>query len=484
MLPNFSRLRLARTGMTADDAMDDADEAPCPGRDPPPGGHAAPPCDYLAAPLDPAPGEVATLHDQYMETSDFFVAVLQQVDDGSGSLKRVCEAVKSWCATDKGRWTTCNDKDTNQEWVKLTEKAFTKYGLPQDGEENPPPPYLNFVSLCNMDPVKRLVRIGRRCYWANQQRLVLEAEREGDGWTDDEDELKFQALTGLFTTSNHGYSQEPDPSDDEGPGPDAWTTERDDQADVALALTVLAEEFSQDTTGFVQEQIRGDIIRQIARLEGANATTTSRPQVVRMRAQLARLTSWLFTRSSLSDLMDPLDPYGGALCQEFYQLLDQVRDATDHGLVLFDDDDLEGDETRLAELAWTALRDVAKYDEGQPDWSAYAIPSGDMKDLAYVKTMLWFLQHSTQPIRHLVLEVIHDVLRISSVNPHMPEMPRKVRFLRSLVDANGITLIGDSTIGDPQGRSWSIIALETVAKQLAQLDKQQQHQLHRSQRGQ
>ena len=54
----------------------------------------------------------------------------------------------------------------------------------------------------------------------------------------------------------------------------------------------------------------------------------------------------------------------------------------------------------------------------------------------------------------------------------MPEMPRKVRFLRSSVDANGITLIGDATIGDPQGRSWSIVALETVAKQLAQLYKQ------------
>ena len=465
MLPNFSRLCLARTGTMADDDVDgmdgDADEAP-------PG---------------PAPGEVATLNDQYMETSDFFVAVLQQVDDGSDSLKRVCEAVKSWCATDKGRWTTCNDEHNNEEWVKLTEKAFTKYGLPQGGEENPPPPYLNFVSLCNMDPVKRLVRIGRRCYWANQQRLVLEAEKEGYTWTEDEDELKFQSLMGLFTTSNHGYSQEPEPSDDEGPGPDAWTTERDDQADVALALTVLAEEFSQDFTGFVQEQIRGDVIRQLQRLEGVNATTT-RPQVVRMRAQLARLTSWLFTRSSLSDLMDPLDPYGDALCQEFYQLLDQVRDATDHDLDLFDDDDLEGGETRLAELAWTALRDVAKYNEGQHDWSAYAIPSGDMEDPAYVKTMLWFLRHSTQPIRHLVLEVIHDVLRISSVNPHMPEMPHKVRFLRSLVDANGITLIGDATIGDPQGRSWSIVALETVAKQLAQLDKQQQNQSHRSQRGQ
>jgi hypothetical protein len=472
MLPNFSRLGLARTGMVADgDVDDDAD-----------------------APSDPAPGEVATLHDQYMETSDFFVAVLQQIDDGSGSLKRVCEAVKSWCATDKGRWTTCNDEHNNQEWVKLTEKVFTKYGLPQDGEENPPPPYINFVSLCNVDPVKRLVRIGRRCYWANQQRLVLEDQRrlvleaededeDGDGDEDErEDKLKFRALMGLFTTSNHGYSQEPEPSDDEGPGPDAWTTERDDQADVALALTVLAEEFSQDATGFVQEQIRGGIIRQLQRLENVNLI--SRPRVVRMRAQLARLTSWLFTRTSLSDLMDPLDPYGDALCEEFYCLLDQVRDATDHDHDLFDDgDDLEGNETRLAELAWTALRDVAKYNEGRSDWSSFVILSDETSNCEYLKSTLWFLRRGTQPVRHLVLEVIHDALRIPSVNPHMPEMPRKVRFLRSLVDANGITLIGDATIGDPKGRSWSIIALETVAKQLAQLDKQQQDQLRRSQRG-
>jgi len=476
MLPNFSRLRLARTGMVADG--DDADEAPCPGRDPPPGGHAAPPCDYPAAPSGPAPGEVATLHDQYMDTSDFFVAVLQQIDNGSDSLKRVCEAVKSWCATDAGRWAACNHKDYEQELVELTKKLFTKYGLPQAGEENPPPPYLNLVSLCNMDPVKRLVRIGRRCYWDIQQWLVLKAEKEGDTWAENEDELKFQALTGLFTTSNHGYSQEPDPSDDEDPGPDAWTTERDDQADVALALTVLAEEFSQDNTEFVQEQILQDVIRQIVRLEGVNSTTPL-PQVVRMRVQLARLTSWIFTRYVRMPRMDPLDPYGGALCREFYLMLDQVREAIDNGLALFDDDDLEGDEINVAELMWTALRDVAKFNDGH-DWPAYAIPSGDMKDLAYVRTMLWFLSHSTRPVRHLVLEVIHDVLRITSANPHMPEMPRKVRFLRSLVDANGITLVGDATIGDPQGRSWSIIALESIAKQLAQLDKQQQRQLSRS----
>jgi len=36
---------------------DDDDEAPCPGRDPLPGGNAAPPCDYPAAPLDPVPDE-------------------------------------------------------------------------------------------------------------------------------------------------------------------------------------------------------------------------------------------------------------------------------------------------------------------------------------------------------------------------------------------------------------------------------------------
>jgi hypothetical protein len=246
---------------------------------------------------------------------------------------------------------------------------------------------------------------------------------------------------------------------------------------------VLAEEFSQDATGFVQEQIRGGIIRQLQRLENVNLI--SRPRVVRMRAQLARLTSWLFTRTSLSDLMDPLDPYGDALCEEFYCLLDQVRDATDHDHDLFDDDgDLEGNETRLAELAWTALRDVAKYNEGRSDWSSFVILSDETSNCEYLKSTLWFLRRGTQPVRHLVLEVIHDALRIPSVNPHMPEMPRKVRFLRSLVDANGITLIGDATIGDPKGRSWSIIALETVAKQLAQLDKQQQDQLRRPRRNQ
>ena len=456
MLPNFSSLRVARTGMTADGSVDDAsDEA------------------------GPAPGEVATLHDQYLETSDFFVAVLQQIDDGSDSLKRVCKAVKSWCATDKGRWDTCNDEDTDKEWVKLTEKVFTKHGLPQDVEENPPLPYPNFVSLCNMDPVKRLVRIGRRCYWANQQRLVLEAEKEGDSWTEQESELKFQALKALIA--------EPEASNetsDDFPGLAAWTTERDDQADVALALTVLAKEFGQDAAEFVQENCRQCIIQQIARLENANSTTP-RSQVARMRMQLARLTSWIFTQITLSDLVDPLYQYGGALCRELYGLVDVLSYALENVADVIDyDDNREGDEARWAEWAWTALRDVAKYgDAAGDDWSKYAIPSGDTQDLAYLRSMLWFLRHKNQPIKLLVLEVIHNVLRITSTDPLAPEMPRKVRFLRSLIDANGITLIVLATIWYPEGHSWSVVALETIAKQLAQLDKQQQRELSRLRRG-
>ena len=97
--------------------------------------------------------------------------------------------------------------------------------------------------------------------------------------------------------------------------------------------------------------------------------------------------------------------------------------------------------------------------------------------------MLWFLRHKNQPIKLLVLEVIHNVLRITSTDPLAPEMPRKVRFLRSLIDANGITLIVLATIWYPEGHSWSVVALETIAKQLAQLDKQQQRELSRLRRG-
>ena len=467
MLPNFSRLGLARTGMVADDDVDDNDVDDDDVDDDDVDNDAA-------APSDPAPGEVAALHDQYMETSDFFVTVLQQIDDGSDSLIRVCEAALSWCATDKGRWATCKDENIEQEWVKLTEKLFTKYGLPQDGEENPPSPYANFVSLCNMDRVKRLVRIGRRCYRANQQRLVLEGEGEDEDEDEDNDEregrLRFRALVALFA--------EPEASNetsDDFPGTGAWTTERDDQADVALALTVLAEEFSQDVTEFVQERIRQDVIRQIARLEDVNSTTTSRPQVVRMRAQLARLTSWLFTRLSLSDRMDPLYPYGGVLCQELYGLIDQLIDAHELDLDLFEPlDNVDYDLDSLAKFAWTAVRDVAKYNDDKHDWSAYAIPSSKNDPASPAKFMLWFLRNRTpQPIIHLVLNVIHCVLRMPSANRHMPETPLKVRFLRSLVDAKGITHIGNATIGDPMGRSWSMVALETIAEQLAQLDRLQ-----------
>ena len=99
-LPNVSRLALVRTGTPAEHG------APCPGLDPPPGGNASPPCNHPAASASPSPGETATHHDQYMETADFFHAVLDQIKNVEDR-NAACQAARAWCALDKGTRAAC-----------------------------------------------------------------------------------------------------------------------------------------------------------------------------------------------------------------------------------------------------------------------------------------------------------------------------------------------------------------------------------------
>ena len=72
MLPSFSRLALVRTGMEA----------------------------------GPAPGEIADVHDQYLETEDFARAVLQQIKNVE-DLKDACAIAKKWCGLDKAHKAAC-----------------------------------------------------------------------------------------------------------------------------------------------------------------------------------------------------------------------------------------------------------------------------------------------------------------------------------------------------------------------------------------
>ncbi len=426
-----------------------------------------PPCDFPAAPTGPAPGELADLHDQYLQTSDFFIAVLQQiVENGSDSLKRLCETIKSWCATDRGRWAACSDPTNSKEWIQLTEKVFTRYGLPLAGEEEPSP-YRNFIGLCNMDPVKRLVRIGRSCYLALPKKDVTEDEDElaedEDELAEDEDELAFQALTPLFRESGHGHSSESEDKDEDPDPQFVWTTKRDDKADVALALINLAEEFGHGETEFVEHGIVKAILRQLTRLKGAGF----REGEVRMLEQLARLALWIFAKRP-GHFLEPLKPFANSLRYYLYRLLDMTIDVIRtecEGILRYAPDDV----VWRAEWAWTALKEIAACKNDPPggyNWAAHAMPSAATCDPTYLDSLLWFLQNGNHRLKGLVCGVIGDVLH----RPYwvLPD-PCQVGFLRALVEKNAIDHIAIASIGNLETNRWAVFALSSIARELARL---------------
>ena len=413
------------------------------------------PSDFPAAPAGLAPGELADLHDQFWKTSDYFIAVLQQiVENGSDSLERLCDAIKSWCAIDKGRRDACRDPTNSKEWIQLTEKVFTRYGLPLAGEEEPPSPYRNFIGLCNMDPVKRLVRIGRS-YLALQKKDVTEGK----------DELAFQALTPLLRESGHGHSFESE-DEDEDPDPQfMWTTKRDDKADVALALINLAEEFGHGQSEFVEHGIVKATLRQLTRLKGAGF----REGEVRMLEQLARLVLWIFAKRP-GDFLEPLKPLANSLRYYLYRLLDMTIDVIRtkcEGILRYAPDDV----VWRAEWAWTALKNIAACKYPPPggygyNWSIHAMPSAATCDPTYLDSLLWFLQNGNYCLKGLVCGVIGDVL----YRPYcvLPD-PRKVAFLKALVEKNAIDHIAIAGIGNLEASRWGVFALSSIARELARL---------------
>lgn len=468
MLPNFSRLRLARTGMTADDAMDDDDEAPCPGRDPPPGGNAAPPCDYPAAPLDPAPGEVATLHDQYLETSDFFRAVLEQVKNVE-DLKDACEIAKTWCALDSGRKAACGDSDDT--WKELARTLFTQY-VPDPSEgvtwER------HFYSLCNMDPIDRLERTakGREAVLRVEIRARLEAQAAADDSDDDNASmpdlaalLDQQVVAALFRDGGAvGSERTMAPND-------AWTTERDDRADVTIALTRICSAMAHMDYPLVQAFVMGAIIDLMTSI---GADYSIRPSM-RQREQAARLTTWLFRTRPDVEVVRPLGNISMGRASWMDHLSDILYTTIQWGLFSVPRASAEAlyENSDRVTLSLEALKDIAVYKDGDAfDWSEYATPrvrSGRTSCHFSAAALRYYLDHGNyQQKDRICLLIAHSLhLPANEVSSGVKPWDRKLEFAKELARTRAMDRLGTVGIGDlPLSRA-SVAALGSIAGQLS-----------------
>ena len=132
MLPNFAHLDLARTGMMA-------------------------------------PGEAADLEAQFLKTPDFFLAVLEQVENISDP-KAICQVVDTWCGLESGRNAACKSPAAIPAFKALIKKCFGKYApAPSEGVDARPLVNVwqrHFYDLCKMNPVDRLVLVGKEAYAA------------------------------------------------------------------------------------------------------------------------------------------------------------------------------------------------------------------------------------------------------------------------------------------------------------------------------
>ena len=77
-----------------------------------------------------APGEAADPEAQYLSTPDYFISVLEQVENIS-DLDQACNVAKAWCATDRGRKAACGSPAANAAWASLTAKLFGPYAPPR-----------------------------------------------------------------------------------------------------------------------------------------------------------------------------------------------------------------------------------------------------------------------------------------------------------------------------------------------------------------
>ncbi len=417
----------------------------------------------------PGPG------DEYLFTPDYFISVLEQVEHIS-DLRQACDVVKTWCGADKGRNEACKSPAADQAWAGLMQKLFGQYAPPPSAPIEAGDWQKQFYNLCNLSPVDRLVRIGLYCYrkWEAEElairiadRELPEEERVYDSTLDVNGLPVLEDITTLVIgrlMRAAGFSL------DRGravPPEDVWTTERDDKADVALALTELADRWGEGGWAALHRRIVAAIVDVVKHLTPLGRTTN-----LRQVEQLARLTSWLFNqpRTDFRDL-GPLLYDMGTITGVFYgTLTDAQRVMSQPPGMLDDAQETRVDETFEALKAIAEFRDRNNYPSNY-DWSEYATPlhrPGAAEDGA--GALLFFLQHGTRRQKRRVCDVVQWALLITSAEVANRDVmaPRKIRFATALTRQGMLDVLGTVGINDYDLSRRSVSALSSLAKQLAQ----------------
>ena len=433
ILPNMSQLGLVRTGMM---------QAPGPG-------------------------------DEYLFTPDYFISVLEQVENIS-DLRQACNVVKTWCGADKGRNEACKSPAADQAWAGLMKKLFGQYAPPPKAPIEAGDWQKQFYNLCNLSPVERLVRIGLYCYskWEQEELAIRIADRalpeEERVYEDITDVDGLPVLDDLTTTVIDRLAVAAGFSVNRGratPPKDVWTTERDDKADVALALTDLATQWNEWSNSHFHKRIVFAIVDVMRHLTPLGRTTNAR-----QAEQLALLILWLFDqRPDFRDL-GPLLYDIDAITDVFYGTLAEARRfRTDHGLL--DKATVDRvDDTLEALRAIAEYRDKNNYPPAY-DWSEYATPvhrHGAAVEGA--ESLLFFLRHGTNRQKRRVCDIVQWTLHITSaeVSHRDVQAPRKIGFFTALTRLGMLDALGTAGINDYDLSRRSLSALSSLAKQLAQ----------------
>jgi hypothetical protein len=433
-LPNVSRLALVRTGSPAEDGAR---------LDPLSGDNSSPPRDHPAASTSPSPSETATHRDQYTETADFFHAVLDQIKNGEDR-NAACQAARVWCALDKGRRAACASW---KEWENLARALFTTY-VPVPNESTMWQAHV--FTLCNMDPVDRLVLIGKeRMSFEKQRREKENSGLQGQESEDDDDDDYDPSMV-LFKDLYESMS--------------AWTTERDDEADVALAVTrIYNPGVNLAITVLVVEKTVTAIIQLLDRIH----TNRSKSSSLREGEQLALLCSWVFSRQPLifthSNLV-PLKTHLGKLTDVLYTTIGWGL----HGVPRASVGAL-AKHSNHATACLQALGDIARYKEDGVDWSEHATPHSQRSLDDGLCALQYYLRNGDRNQKMSVCALISYSLRVptnwwASTNT---ACVRKLKFAEELKKTSVMDELTKMVLDDDDLSPWSIAALEAIRGRLS-----------------
>ncbi len=425
MLPNIARLDLARTGTLA-------------------------------------PGEAADQEAQYLSTPDYFISVLEQVENIS-DLDQACDVVKTWCGTNRGRNEACKSPAADQAWASLIAKLFGRYAPPPSKDV---PWEKHFYGLCNMGPVARLVRAGKRRY----DELLLDIRTEIEtGWRDASYSLQYVLSNGEAVALHRLAREAAFPIDAleqaEAVAPEhVWYTPLDHKADVALALTKIAEWRNLEADAFVHDRIASATADLNVELQwtGLNGH--------RERAQLAKLVSWLFGQHPNARRMEQLLQVDiDAITTRLYETIAEgSRTHVLHGSAPKEDEDV------VTECLW-ALKEIAEYKghygHTSYTWSVHAIPpfSAAARATNAEQALMFYLRNGTNKQKRYVCDLIHHALdmSVSQVSAGVPDDPRKYLFAKNLVTFGALSLLGSVGISDYDLSRRSVGALASIARQLS-----------------